>query len=189
MFDRRKRDRDIAAELDQHAAGTDRHDRPELRIAPHADEELELARAHGLDEAALDSGTRQAACERRHDLAPGVLEGAPLRQAELDGAHLALVHELPANGLERHRIADPLRRLDRPLERGAHLFAGDLDAVARDEALGLRLGQPALRNSGEDARIRQIARRGSGSPGSVAASLRLSMSAPSTRKALSKFSK
>ena len=137
VFDRRKRDRDIAAELDQHAAGTDRHDRPELRIAPHADEELAARPRTWPGRGRPRWRHRQAACERRHDLAPGVLEGAPLRQAELDGAHLALVHELPANGLERHRIADPLRRLDRPLERGAHLFAGDLDAVARDEALGL----------------------------------------------------
>ena len=72
-------------------------------------------------------------------------------QVERHAAHIALVHELGRGGLQRNRVAEPVRRRDRVGRAGDDRVPGYRDTEARARARRPRAGR-ATRPSGWPAR-------------------------------------
>ena len=100
-------DGDIARQLGEGPAHADRHHQAERRVIDHADDHLHAGGHHLLDEERRrrDSSVGQPVAhlvDRRLDTIR--------RQSEADGAHIALVHDPGAVGLE-HQRRSPVARL------------------------------------------------------------------------------
>jgi hypothetical protein len=89
------------------AAEPDHDQRAEQRVVHDARDELDRGCDHRLDK------HRRIRAESCLDGPVRGTDGLGVGQAEADRTDVALVHQCRVGGLERHREAEPLRRVDR----------------------------------------------------------------------------
>src|SRR4051794_14546742 len=81
-------------QLDENAARTDQHDRPENRIAFHADENLDSAAHHLLNEHAVDQCVWRSDSDARRETLESLSYIVLMRQTERQSADVGFVHEI-----------------------------------------------------------------------------------------------
>ena len=118
--DRRQPERDVAQQLDQHAAQAADHERPEGRVADDADQRLEPPLDLALQQHAVERVP--AAARRSRSVATAVAHLVRRLEAEDDAADVALVHEAGRDRLGDQRDSRAPRRRA-AASSGAHAAA------------------------------------------------------------------
>ena len=142
--ERRERGAPIGQQLDQHAAGADRDERSELRIAHHAERELDAVRHHARDE--------DARAEPRGKIAPGARARQPRRARPRCTPPTSVLCRMPGCAvLSDDRIADAPRGGD------GRVFAVD-DGVCATTGMSYAASKREARRLVERPRRRCAAR-------------------------------
>ena len=104
-IDRRQRYGAVGEQFDQNATGGDHNVRPELRIVDGADGDLDPLRHHALDQ--------HGRAETARDAVVGGTDGSVVAKPEMHAAGFRLVRDVRRRRLQRDRVTQRLRCLDR----------------------------------------------------------------------------
>ena len=153
----------VLQRLDPHAAQADQHDRAPVGIALGADHQLEPARAHRLDQHAVEL---QLGPVRRHvgvQALPALAQRRFVGQADDDAADVALVRQLARLRLDDDRVADVGRDAQRLVDAARQRAVRHCEAGRGEPGLALVLGAArptaaAASGSGSGAAVPALAR-------------------------------
>ena len=133
--------RNVAQDLNEHAAERRGEHGPKHRVARGAKHDLDALRHHLLHEHAVDTRLRCVRPRRLEDAEERRLHRIVAAEAKADAARLGLVRNVGGLHLQRHLAAEGARRGDRLRSGASQRLARDRQAVGGQDRLALGFGQ------------------------------------------------